>query len=414
MLRQFQYIDVNGKDQGVNVRNRAKELADLLSDVDKIRAERKKARANRNKFGGVEGGGGMSGGLSSGSRYGGYGSEDASYGGYSGGTYGDGGGFGGNTSSGFHDSGTASSSTRRDRFEEYDENDESVTSPTASARRKLESASSTPARREKKKSEEVAKEPEDLFSFGDDDIPPAIPPKPSNTNGKQVLTGTTVANEDDDFDDFISATPTTQPTSVLSPPPFTANTQYAAPQPVSAAQGMNISGLVGFTSPSPAQSNPAPTPQHIFSSPPPSTAPYQQPRVQPQPRPTGYQAPQPNYFTSVPVVSSTSNPATAAKSNLTSTSSFNSAAKPPAKSSSSGGDAFGSLWSTASAGAGIKKTPTAGSQGPNLASMAKEKSSLGLWGAASGTGQTAPLTGGQGQGAQGRPKVGGGLDDLLG
>ena len=43
MLRQFHYIDQNGKDQGINVRNRAKELAELLSDVDRIRAERKKS-----------------------------------------------------------------------------------------------------------------------------------------------------------------------------------------------------------------------------------------------------------------------------------------------------------------------------------------------------------------------------------
>src|SRR6201986_1720510 len=52
MLRQFHFIDQNGKDQGVNVRNRAQELVKLLQDVDAIRAERKKARANRNKFGG--------------------------------------------------------------------------------------------------------------------------------------------------------------------------------------------------------------------------------------------------------------------------------------------------------------------------------------------------------------------------
>ncbi|KMU80137.1 epsin-3 [Coccidioides immitis RMSCC 3703] len=94
MLRQFHYIDNNGKDQGVNVRNRAQELAKLLGDVDAIRAERKKAKANRNKFGGIEGGmGGFSGGFSSNSRYGGFGSDDASFGGYSGGVYGDGGGF---------------------------------------------------------------------------------------------------------------------------------------------------------------------------------------------------------------------------------------------------------------------------------------------------------------------------------
>src|ERR1700761_5905283 len=57
MLRQFHYIDLNGKDQGINVRNRAKELAELLSDVEKIRSERKKSRMNRNKYGGYEGGG---------------------------------------------------------------------------------------------------------------------------------------------------------------------------------------------------------------------------------------------------------------------------------------------------------------------------------------------------------------------
>ncbi|KAL7267684.1 Epsin-3, clathrin recruitment and traffic between the Golgi and endosome [Rhizina undulata] len=55
MLSQFHFIDLNGKDQGINVRNRAKELAELLSDVDRIRTECKKARAMKNKYGGVEG-----------------------------------------------------------------------------------------------------------------------------------------------------------------------------------------------------------------------------------------------------------------------------------------------------------------------------------------------------------------------
>ena len=66
------------------VRNRAKELAELLSDVDKIRAERRKAKANKSKYTGT-GNDGMSFG-SSGSRYGGFGSESAGYGagGYSG------------------------------------------------------------------------------------------------------------------------------------------------------------------------------------------------------------------------------------------------------------------------------------------------------------------------------------------
>ena len=411
MLRQFQFIDQNGKDQGVNVRNRAKELAEMLGDVDRIRAERKKARANRNKFGGVEGGGGMSGGMSGGSRYGGFGSEDAGFGGYSGGTYGDGGGFGGATSSSFQDSG---SNSRKDRFEEYDEYDEGVSSPTASVRRKPDSSSSTPARRQPKKPEEPKKEPEDLFSFGDEELPPAIPPKPSAANGKQAMANTgNGAAEDDEFDDFISATPATQSSSIRPPQSvnsFNASTQFAAPKPVSASQGVNLDDLVAFSSPSPAQSNP--TPVNTFSSPPPPVNPYQQIQSQP-PRPTGYQAPQPNYFTSVPAPSPSAPAAGGArKPSLASVNSFSSS-KPAGKSSSSG-DAFGSLWSTASAGAGIKKTPTPGSQGPNLASMAKEKSSLGIWGAAgtaSSGGQVQRTTQVQPPGGQ---ILGGGLDDLLG
>jgi hypothetical protein len=58
------------------VRNRAKEIAELLSDVEKIRTERRRAKANKNKYGGTgsEGSGGGFGG--SGSRYGGFGSQE--------------------------------------------------------------------------------------------------------------------------------------------------------------------------------------------------------------------------------------------------------------------------------------------------------------------------------------------------
>ncbi|MCJ1415467.1 Epsin-3, clathrin recruitment and traffic between the Golgi and endosome [Xylographa parallela] len=419
MLRQFQFIDQNGKDQGLNVRNRSKELAELLGDVDRIRAERKKARGNRNKFGGVEGGGGMSGGMSSGSRYGGFGSEDASYGGYSGGTYGDGGGFGGNANSGFHDSGTSAAATgstgRRDRFEEYDEEDDGAASTPA--RRKADPSQSSSAKRKP----EVKKAPEvDLFSFGDEEIPPMTPPKPAPSNGKQALTSPTRngngTGDDDDFDDFISAAPTAQASST-SRSSLTSNTQYAAPIPVSATQGATLSDLVGFSSISPAPSNPAltSTPGSTFSPPPSLSQPlyqYQQPQPQPQappPRPTGYQAAQPNYFTSVPAPSAR---APSTTPSLASGSTFTT--KPGAKPASAGGDAFGSLWSTASAGAGIAK-PAAGAQGPNLASMAKEKAAQGMWGVGSpaAAGGGAPLQRvGQGQG-QGRT-MGGGVDDLLG
>ncbi|MCJ1403871.1 Epsin-3, clathrin recruitment and traffic between the Golgi and endosome [Xylographa trunciseda] len=429
MLRQFQFIDQNGKDQGLNVRNRSKELAELLGDVDRIRAERKKARGNRNKFGGVEGGGGMSGGTSSGSRYGGFGSEDASYGGYSGGTYGDGGGYGGNSSSGFHDSSTSAATSgttgRRDRFEEYDEEDDGAVSTPA--RRKADTSTSSSAKRkpEVKKAAE-----EDLFSFGDEELPPMTPPKATPSNGKQAVISPTRygngAGDDDDFDDFISAAPTTQVSSTsrstipgLPPPPsissMTSTTQYAAPKPVSATQGANLSGIVGFSSISPAPSNPTltSTPGSTFSSPPLLSQPlYQQQQPQAQPlRPTGYQAAQPNYFTSVPAPTAGTPSAGNSKPSLTSGNSF-SAGKPGVK-SSSGGDAFGNLWSTASASAGIKR-PTSGAQGPNLASMAKEKASQGMWGTTNSS--TTSLGGAGQQRAVQAPvqKIGGGLDDLLG
>lgn len=88
VLRNFHYIDENGKDQGINVRNRAKEIGELLSDLDRVRQERRKAKANRAKYTGVSsdgfrngaGGASSSGGFSSssggsGSRYGGFGSD---------------------------------------------------------------------------------------------------------------------------------------------------------------------------------------------------------------------------------------------------------------------------------------------------------------------------------------------------
>ncbi|KAL8920551.1 MAG: hypothetical protein Q9208_006173 [Pyrenodesmia sp. 3 TL-2023] len=435
MLRQFHFIDQNGKDQGVNVRNRSKELTELLSDVDRIRGERKKARANRNKFGGVEGGA-TSGGMSSGSRYGGFGSESAGYGGYSGGVYGDGGGFGGNASD-FQDS-----TSRRDKFEEYDEHDEG--SIVSSARRKAEPSSAS--RRETKKPEPPKKkEPEiDILSFDADDIPPKTPPKDFTTDGKKPVSnplddgfGSLQAGgaaDEDDFDDFQSATPGNQSASKpfipglsLPPNPVTSNTsttQLAAPRPVSGSQGANLNDLVGFNSISPTPSitginaqrastftSPPPLSSNAFASPPPLSV-QQQQQQQQAPRPTGYRAAQPNYYTSVQVQPATSTEPSQSKPSHTSPSPSFSNNKPAAGGSKPSGDAFSSLWSTASTSAGIKKTNTPGNTGPNLASMAKEKASQGIWGASPAPPAAAPQQAGlQRNGGQ---KVGGGLDDLLG
>lgn len=77
MLRNFHYIDDKGKDQGINVRNRSKEIVELLSDVENIRTERRKAKANRSKYIGT-GSDGLS-SSSGGSRYGGFGSDSLGY-----------------------------------------------------------------------------------------------------------------------------------------------------------------------------------------------------------------------------------------------------------------------------------------------------------------------------------------------
>lgn len=97
ILRNFHFIDDKGKDQGINgippldrrliiVRNRAKELAELLSDSEKIRSERKKAKQSRSKYTGVGSDDGGFGGT--GKKYGGFGSDDLQYGSYSGQVYG--------------------------------------------------------------------------------------------------------------------------------------------------------------------------------------------------------------------------------------------------------------------------------------------------------------------------------------
>ncbi|CAG8131816.1 unnamed protein product [Penicillium salamii] len=391
MLRQFHYIDMNGKDQGINVRNRSSELVKLLGDVDQIRAERKKAKNNRNKFSGFEGGMGVggSGGMSSSGRYGGFGSDSMGYGGYSGGVFGDGGGFGGQSPSDFQDTGR-----RTSKFEEYDEYDEG----DAPARSR-EPATAARAKAPAKKPEPAPAPVADLFDFGDDEPVTTT----STAAGKQPagsalnMLDPTPA-DDDDFDDFQSATPAPQPTQPSSnqfaiPPPAstastTASTQFVAPQPISASQGANINGLVGFTS-----ATPTPSSSGLTS---PMQAPIQ------QSKPSGYQAATPNYFTSVSLNPQASSSHAASPSLSSVTSSTAKTAAPAAKKPS--GDAFGSLWSTASASAGIQKTNTGANKGPNLNSMAKEKASAGIWGApAANTSQT-----------QQQKPSGSAFDDLLG
>lgn len=390
MLRQFHFIDQNGKDQGINVRNRAKELAELLSDVDRIRAERKKARATRNKYSGVEGGSGLGsglgvGGISGNSRYEGFGNQDrgfngSEYGGYSGGVYGDGGGFGGQSSD-FHDTGN-----RTDKFEEYDEYDEGAV--PAPGRKQTDTTFST---LKSKRTERTSKTPDtpkkrepevDFFSF-DDPVPTSLAPATTSN----VI-------DDDEFDDFQSAAPAPS-SSLLAPAPAppmatstTASSQhFASLQPVSAPKAANLSNQASFSSISaPPSSSITPVNYSAFSPPP--AAPQ-------QPVPTTYQGSQPNYFTPMPAPNV--QPAALTTSIASS--------KPASTKPSGGTDAFGDLWSSASVG--LKKA-NAPSTGPALGQLVKEKASAGIWGASSAS---AP----QQKSAQGQQQhLGGGLGDLLG
>ncbi|SPO31649.1 related to ENT3 - cytoskeletal adaptor [Ustilago trichophora] len=194
ILRNFHYIDEKGKDQGINVRNRAKELAELLSDVDRIRQERRKARSNKTKY---TGGGNAEFVPGSGTgRYGGFGSD----------SYWAGGGAapGAGSSSG---GGGGSGAAARESFEEYDAGDYEQTPadrprPSSSTTRAGGSRSSQAAP-PKKEAPKVA----DLFSFDDDDEPAAPAPAAPAAPAAQPASGAADASDafGDDFDDFQAA-----------------------------------------------------------------------------------------------------------------------------------------------------------------------------------------------------------------
>lgn len=49
-LENYTFTDENGKDQGINVRHKVRELIDFIQDDDKLRDERKKAKKNKDKY----------------------------------------------------------------------------------------------------------------------------------------------------------------------------------------------------------------------------------------------------------------------------------------------------------------------------------------------------------------------------
>lgn len=257
VLRSFHYIDEQGKDQGVNIRARAKELATLLSDVDMIRAERRKARANRAKYQGTGNTDFVPG--SGGGRYGGFSSDTYYASGGTSGVYG---------SSGI---GGSSASAAQPDFDEYDAGEDED---------ERSGATSQPAGAQSK----VA----DLFSFDDEEPTTHAAPKSAGTPA-----------DADDFDDFQSAGPASSvsPTSTQAPkqssnslfdllddapapapkPKPTPTTSVPAPKPVPVPAPVSLlqqtpqSSVLQPTAPKPqtastasAQKAPAPTGGSLF------------------------------------------------------------------------------------------------------------------------------------------------------
>ncbi|KAH7885204.1 hypothetical protein F5I97DRAFT_1347265 [Phlebopus sp. FC_14] len=211
MLRNFHYIDDKGKDEGQNVRNRARELVELLSDVETIRAERRKAKANRNKYIGT--GNDPMTFVSGGSRFGGFGSDSL---GSSGGYYGDrmsgrddyGGSFSGGSSGGFRDN-----AARRD-FEEYTAGDDETVArksgsfPTNNGSSRSATTTGSSLRTQATSATPKAKEPEvDLLGGLDDE--PVAAPFANNTN--KALPSLSAGFDDDDFADFQAAPSSSSP-----------------------------------------------------------------------------------------------------------------------------------------------------------------------------------------------------------
>ncbi|KAF8558256.1 ENTH-domain-containing protein [Imleria badia] len=209
MLRNFHYIDDKGKDEGQNVRNRARELVELLSDVEAIRTERRKAKTNRGKYTGT--GNDPMNFSSGGSRYGGFGNDSLGGSGY----YGDrmsgrddyysGGGSGG-----FRDN-----NGRRD-FEEYTAGDDDTVAQRSSVSRS--NVPSTAGSRTQTMSAPPAsqqKEPETDLLGGFDDAPASTAPSATNAASPNKALPSLTGFDDDDFADFQAAP---SPSSPASPP----------------------------------------------------------------------------------------------------------------------------------------------------------------------------------------------------
>lgn len=197
MLKSFHYIDSKGRDQGINVRNRAKNLIALLNDDNMIRTERKKSRTNAKKFGGVSSA--AYGGASSITNGGSFGDDD-----FTNRVYGDGGVYGerfGDSAESYNNGQTGNSN-----FEEYDVG--GTTSAAGSSRATTGSSnvnvSASKSSSRSKAQAPAPKKPEndlygDLLSFDG----PVSSSGGATSHGHDNNGGDD--DDDDEFDDFQAA-----------------------------------------------------------------------------------------------------------------------------------------------------------------------------------------------------------------
>ncbi|KAL6304442.1 hypothetical protein BKA93DRAFT_784005 [Sparassis latifolia] len=428
MLRNFYYIDDKGKDQGLNVRNRSRELVDLLSDVEKIRTERRKAKANKHKY--IGSGNDAMSFSSGGSRYGGFGSDSVGYGGggsyggdgdYSTRDYGDSYSGSGSGNGGFRDNNTR-------RFQEYDAGDDEIPPRRSNSLSRSSTASAASPRRASTLPTPTATSPAvpkvsapaqniDLLGM-DEDAFGAPASNPGMATNKALPTVTHAAGEgDDEFNDFQTAPPSASVSNSnnlsfvassgpsQAPKPFTpaiqqhartlsmgspiqpsmnVMTSMSAMQPMNTMQRMtspiqpvNMFGNSGYNT----SSAPASAARPPYMSP--TAAPLQNPMSPAQRAMTPTQA----------VRASATSP------------SIGGMTKPAASAN------FDDLWTMSLGSKPTSSNPAASTTAPkSIKDLEKEKAQTGIWGAGQsrppmGAGAPAPTAASSSQG--------GGLDDLL-
>ncbi|KAH7337018.1 hypothetical protein B0J17DRAFT_665880 [Rhizoctonia solani] len=407
MLRNFHYIDDKAKDQGINVRNRAKEIAELLSDVEKIRLERRKAKTNRNKYTGT-GNDGLS-FSSGGGRYGGFGSESLGGGGgessydrdYSS-------GGGGSTSYG-----GGGRSSRERQYDEYDAGDwEDAPRRSTTSTPSRSASMNTTMNRTTALAAPVAPPPKapapavNLLDFGDDE-PVAAPSVAAPTLTQPAPPTAAAVSLDDDFGDFSAAPVSATQTPVTAPAPAAPksgnifdmldSTPAPAPAPAKTFSPVQATSVFGAMQSPTAMSfgNTQPMSPTNFGG------------AAPRPAMQSTMSTGPNYFASAAVMTPTvSTPGSQIKNPGATSTASGSAAKSSAN--------FDDLWNM-SLGTSATAKPTANtgaSTGKSIKDLEREKAQANIWG---GGGQTSnPASGfGNFSSGGGGAASGGGGGDLL-